>query len=124
MDNFIKTIDVSANSWFDKVNGNSYFSAVVTINFKMEDQKQIYLGFQYGYGEQYVSETMAQLVARGFINVERKEGRNGGGLPSLWRWCEENKVILRKTKFEGCKKRELMKYEDAEKLNKGLQIAN
>jgi hypothetical protein len=35
----IKTIDITALEWFDKVNGNSYFSATVTLNFGMKDQK-------------------------------------------------------------------------------------
>lgn len=114
----MKTIDISANEWFDKINGNSYFSAVLTLDFGTPNTINIYLGFQYGYGEQYVTEAMAQLVEKGFIKgVERYKS---GGLPSLWSWCEENKVILRKQKFEGCKKRELIKYEEAEKLNSKL----
>lgn len=114
----MKTIDISANEWFDKVNGNSYFSAVVTIDYKLPEEKRIYLGFQYGYGNQNESEAMAQLVERGFIKAERYKS---GGLPSLWRWCDENKVILRTNKHEGCKKRELMKWEQAEKLNQAQE---
>ena len=41
----IKTIDIQAKEWFDKVNGNSYFSANVTINYGHENQKNIRLWF-------------------------------------------------------------------------------
>ena len=51
--NSIKTIDVTAKEWFDKVNGNSYFSAQVTLNYGMEDEVTYKLPFQYGYEEQY-----------------------------------------------------------------------
>ena len=37
----IKTIDIQAKEWFDKVNGNSYFSAIATINYGLQDQKTI-----------------------------------------------------------------------------------
>lgn len=50
-------IDLNTKEWFDRVNGNSYFSAVVTLNYKMEDEKTMLLPFQYGYGSH--SEHMA-----------------------------------------------------------------
>lgn len=49
----IKTIDIQSKEWFDKVNGNSYFSAIITINLGMPDAHNIYVPFQYGYGSQY-----------------------------------------------------------------------
>ena len=52
----IKTIDVQAKEWFDKVNGNSYFSANISINFGMPSQKNLFIPFQYGYGSQYEHE--------------------------------------------------------------------
>jgi len=42
----IKTLDIQAKEWFDKVNGNSYFSAQVTINFGMPDEKTLYAPLQ------------------------------------------------------------------------------
>ena len=41
----IKTLDITAKEWFDKVNGNSYFSAQVTVNFGMEGQQVINCSF-------------------------------------------------------------------------------
>jgi len=50
----IKTIDVQAKQWFDKVNGNSYFAGVVTVNYGMKSERVIVMPFQYGYGCQYM----------------------------------------------------------------------
>lgn len=46
----IKTLDVQGKSWFDKVNGNSYFSSVITIDYGMDTEKTIKVPFSYGYG--------------------------------------------------------------------------
>lgn len=49
----IKTIDVHCKEWFDKVNGNSYFSGEVVVNAGKKTETIIKIPFQYGYGEQY-----------------------------------------------------------------------
>jgi hypothetical protein len=49
----MKTLDINAREWFDKVNGNSYFSAEITINAGQESQRKYFLPFQYGYGDHY-----------------------------------------------------------------------
>jgi hypothetical protein len=59
--NSIKTIDVSCKEWFDKVNGNSYFSAQVTLNHGMEDEVTYKIPFQYGYGDQYRHEALDKV---------------------------------------------------------------
>jgi len=47
----IKTIDVQAKEWFDKLNGNSYFSGIITLNFGMPDVETFIIRFQYGCGD-------------------------------------------------------------------------
>lgn len=49
----IKTIDVNCKEWFDKVNGNSYFSGEVIVNAGKNTERTIKLPFQYGYGDFY-----------------------------------------------------------------------
>ncbi len=95
----ISTIDINALSWFDKVNGNSYFSAIVTIDYGTPNAKEIKLPFQYGYGDQYEYEAGNALHEAGVIKLEERQ--------SFWRYCEENGIILRKNKRTGCKKSEL-----------------
>ena len=45
----IKTIDAITKTWFDKVNGNTYFAQVITINFGRKNQTTIINNYQYGY---------------------------------------------------------------------------
>ena len=49
----IKTIDVQTKEWFDKVNGNSYFASIITLNFGMPDEVELRNKFQYGYETQH-----------------------------------------------------------------------
>lgn len=100
----IKTIDVNALEWFDKVNGNSYFAGTVTLDFGTPDEVSFTLPFQYGYGDQYLTEAMIQLVERGYIQAEKYPY---GGYPPLWSYCRENGIILRKSKQADRRKREL-----------------
>lgn len=100
----IKTIDINALEWFDKVNGNSYFSAVIIFNYGTDQAKYIYLPFQYGYGSHYIDVANQELQEQGYIEYNRSIN---GCYYSLWRYCEENNIILRTNKKENCLKREL-----------------
>jgi hypothetical protein len=95
----MKTLDIQAKTWFDKVNGNSYFSALITIDFGTKNEKQIKLPFQYGYGSQYEQETKAVLTEHNYISPKHHE--------NLYNYCIANKIILRSNNQTGCLKREL-----------------
>lgn len=99
----IKTIDVNAKEWFDKVNGNSYFSATVTIDYGMETEKEYKLPFQYGYGDQYIWATTDLLSEKEILPKHFNKVTN----ESLWRYCKDNNIILRTNIQTGCLKREL-----------------
>ena len=57
----LKTIDIEAKEWRDKINGNSYFSSDVTLNYGMDSQEIIKLPFQYGYGDHYVYQSLREI---------------------------------------------------------------
>lgn len=98
----IKTLDVNAKEWFDKLNGNSYFSGTVTINYGAKTEKTLIMPFQYGYGDHYQQMAFKLLQAEKIIkNIDK--------MTSLWRYCRENNIILRTNKQENCKKRDLNK---------------
>ena len=95
----IKTIDVNAKEWFDKVNGNSYFSTNVTINYGMKNQTGFKIPMEYGYGDHYRDVAFKELIKRGFIkNV------NGS---SHWQYYLDHNIIARHNKQENCLKRDL-----------------
>jgi len=97
----IKTIDIQTKQWFDKINGNSYFAAVITVNFGMETEKQFKLPFQYGYGDQYICEAFKLLIEEKLIKPVDPQRF------SFWSYCKENKIILRTNTQKNCLKREL-----------------
>lgn len=97
----MKTIDIVAHEWFDRVNGNSYFSAHITVNWNKPSEANFYLPFQYGYGEQYITETWQVLHKHGYLpGIDPQRF-------TFWRYCRENNIDLRYRKIENCKKSEL-----------------
>lgn len=95
----VKTIDVNAMEWFDKVNGNSYFAGNVTTNYGMEDEQIYFMPFQYGYGSQYEQEAKTLLIKHKVLPDI--------GFTALSSYCRENGIIYRGTKVGNCKKAEL-----------------
>ena len=98
----IKTIDIHAKEWFDKVNGNSYFSATICINYGLKGQTHLELPFQYGYGDHYKYEAFKSIQK----NINKSILKNLDCM-QLWSFCNDNKIILRTSKQEDCLKREL-----------------
>lgn len=92
----IKTIDIKAREWFDKLNGNSYFSVIIILNYNMRSEKTINIPFQYGYGDHYIDITGQELNKQGYIKLNE--------LKPLWRYCKDNNIILRTDKKENCLK--------------------
>jgi len=95
-----KTIDINAKEWFDKANGNSYFSALVTVNYGMDDEKTLKIPFQYGYGNQYEWEAQSTLA---------KEYELPDSI-AMSRYCRENGIILRSNKEKNCRKRDCKEF--------------
>jgi hypothetical protein len=94
----VQTIDINAKQWFDKVNGNSYFSGYVTINYGLPDEINYFMPFQYGYGDFYIYKALDMLERLGHITETNTATLRAIG------------IILRSNIQRGCKKRELMEY--------------
>ena len=98
-----KTIDINAKHWFDKRNGNSYFSGTITLNYAMKNEETFLMPFQYGYGKSYEQEAKRTLTQ--FNKISPNYGQN------LRLYCEENNIILRKNFRENCLLKELKQIE-------------
>lgn len=61
--NINKSLFIEGREWFDKVNGNSYFSARVWVDGEIVGV----LPFQYGYGDHYKSVAQRWLVDNGYL---------------------------------------------------------
>lgn len=71
-DNANGCIRASCRRWFDKVNGNSYFSVWLTIPQNDSSNRHIAIPFQYGYGSQWQYEVISLLAKYGFIPPLKK----------------------------------------------------
>lgn len=100
-----KTIDINAKEWFDRINGNSYFSGTITLNYGMNNEETFLMPFQYGYGSQYEYE--AQMT----LNQFNKISSNFVEYQSLYTYCKENNIIFRSTIKRNSLKRELKQIE-------------
>jgi len=103
--NIIQTIDINAYEWFDKVNGNSYFAANVVLNYGLKTEKEIKVPFQYGYGDHYRDMCFKALQEANLIHDVRTY--ENGGSEGLYNFCQRNKITLRTSKKENCKKVDL-----------------
>lgn len=99
----IKTIDIRGKEWFDRINGNSYHSAQVTLNFGMKTEKRIAVCFKYGYGDQYIHSAMSKLVKNGFIKDSEPN-------EAVWIYCQRNNIILRNSIERNCLKRDVVAF--------------
>ena len=91
----MKDLNISVKKWFDKVNGNTYFAALITI----DNKESILLPFQYGYGSQWEQEAKAVLTQQNRISCEY--GQN------LKNYCKENNIYYSYQVYDNCKKSEL-----------------
>jgi hypothetical protein len=96
----MKTIDIDAKEWYDRVNGNSYFAGTVTLNYDLKDKETFLMWFQYGYGMQYEQEAKAILTQFNKISPNYRQ--------SLRAYCQENNIILRSNLQRKCNKKELI----------------
>ena len=89
-----KTIDVQGKEWFDKTYGNSYFSAVVTLDYLLPSQKTIVLPFQYGYGDSYQQAAAEALGLKAPLSYSAREAG----------------IILRANIERGCLQRDVKRW--------------
>lgn len=100
----LKTIDINAKEWRDKINGNSYFSSDVTLNYCMNTQETIKVPFQYGYGDHYIHQSLREIQKLFPKSKWFKENLLG-----KYQIQKEYKIIIRNNIKTNCLKRELNK---------------
>ena len=100
----LKTIDINAKEWHDKINGNSYFSSDVILNYGMNSQKTIKVPFQNGYGDHYVYQSLREIQK---LFPKSKWYREN--LLGKYQIQDEYKIIIRNSIKTNCLKKELTK---------------
>jgi hypothetical protein len=90
----MKTLDINSREWFDKINGNSYFSAEIVINYGTPSERKYFLPFQYGYGDHYKYQAFELLQD----NHEIPDNIN-----HLWQ-LKDTQTIVRANKIKALKR--------------------
>ena len=93
----IFSIDIHAKQWFDKINGNSYFSARATITREDKSQQTYCIPFEYGYGDHYKDQMSRALENEGIVSPQHY---SNGSSESIWNYCDREKILLHTSKTE------------------------
>ena len=96
----MKTIDIQAREWFDRLNGNSYFSSNITIDNGLETEQSFYIPLTYGYENHYKDFSFEYLIKHSVILDSEKMER-------LHNYCDRKGIVLNCSKQENCRKRDL-----------------
>ena len=76
-----RSIVIIGRRWFDKANGNTYFSAVTYVNGELVNT----IEHEYGYDEMYIQESYRFLLDNKYLKHLN--------LP-LWQVCRDNNISL------------------------------
>ncbi len=96
-----RSLFIEGREWFDKVNGNSYFSARLWV-----DGGQVaILTFQYGYGDQYLYEAQRKLEELGYLPYNNR---------GLWSIAQELGIDFYSSKSSAKKSEMFKKYPNYE----------
>ena len=99
----IKTIDVITKTWFDKINGNTYFAQRITINRGRKSESVLVNRFQYGYSSY---DYFAKKYIKEALNLRTDIVNNYNLCSSRGKIKFYNEVI------KNCKKRDLLHIND------------
>lgn len=84
-----KFLVIIGRTWFDAVNGNSYFSASVNLVYRGK-RYGFNIPYEYGYGDSYEDAAYRELsFIMPTVFQYDKQGR-----PALWQICNTNKIIF------------------------------
>ena len=74
----VKTINIITKTWFDKVNGNTYFAQSITINQFYKNELTIFNDFQYGYSSfiHYALQRLAEYLGCEVSDIKTKKIEN------------------------------------------------
>ncbi len=94
-------ITIVGRRWFDRINGNTYFSAVALINGKQVAE----IPFEYGYGNQYEHSMFNLLFKLGYC-ADRESYSNGSN-EAFWNYCSRKGITKYVTHSDVNRKKDL-----------------
>lgn len=94
-------ITIIGRRWFDKINGNTYFSAVGLINGVQVAE----IPYEYGYGNQYEDSMFNLLYKLGYC--ADREKYDNGSTERLWVYCDRKGITKYVTHSDVSRKKDL-----------------
>lgn len=79
-------ITIIGKRWFDRINGNTYFSAVGVIN----GVEVVNIPYEYGYDNHFIERIFDELQKLGYC-PDREEYSNGSK-EVFWRYCQDRNI--------------------------------
>lgn len=95
-------ITILGRRWFDRINGNTYFSSVGLIN----GNEVAEIPFEYGYGNQYVDSMFNLLFKLGYC-PDRETYNNNRGTEAFWKYCDRKGITKYVTHSDVNRKKDL-----------------
>ena len=89
-------IIIFAKEWYDRINGNSYFAAKISL-----ENETLLIPFTYGYDEAYLHEAINLLIKTNYLPATVQDSR------ALRNYCDDKKIVLHYGIQRNCLKREL-----------------
>jgi hypothetical protein len=79
-------ITIIGKRWFDRINGNTYFSAVGIVN----GVEVVHIPYEYGYGNHFEDRIFNELVKAGYC--ADCETYSNGSTETFWRYCQDRNI--------------------------------
>ena len=92
----VRSIAILGRRWFEKTNGNTYFSCDIFVNGEQVHR----IDFSYGYGSMYFLEGALWLKQNGYLPTQRD-------VEGLRRYCQRRKIDLYDSVADVQRKRDL-----------------
>jgi len=96
-----KSVTIIGRRWFDRIYGNTYFSAAILVNGETVHT----IDFEYGHDGQYEQSAMDWLDASGLV-APRKQYANGGH-EATWQWAEREGITFESHVSDVSRKKDL-----------------
>ena len=98
----IKSICLEGRRWFQRLYGNTYYTANIFVNDRLVHT----MPFAYGYGSQYEWDSWIWLIEKGWVKPMRYGDRPNNPEPA-WQYCQRNGIEYHATVIDVRRKRDL-----------------
>ena len=82
----VRRVTIIGRKWFDRLNGNTYFTAEILVNGIHVHS----MPYEYGYDSQYEHSSMDWLRKSGLIPAFKQYAN--GGYEAVWQWKEREGI--------------------------------